>query len=251
MDAYTSFAQVYDNFMDNIPYDEAIHYHHEILKKYNITEGLVAELGCGTGNLTMGLSNLGYDMIGIDNSADMLEIAEEKCRETNLDILYLLQDMCEFELYGTVQACISFCDSINYILMPEDLLQVFRLVNNYLDPQGIFIFDFHTPYYYEEELGDVTFAEDRQDMSLIWDNLYFPDIKINQYLLSIFVQEQEDLYRKYTEEHVQRAYSLEEIKSLLAKANLEFLAAYDEFSTKAPNSKSTRIHVVAREQGKA
>ena len=96
------------------------------------------DLGCGTGTMTEKLADYGYDMIGVDNSEDMLELAMEKRMESGKDILYLLQDMREFELYGTVRAIVSVCDSVNYITEPEELEEVFRLVNNYLDPKGVF-----------------------------------------------------------------------------------------------------------------
>ena len=145
MDAYTSFAQVYDLFMDNVPYDQWCRYITELLREYGIQDGLVLELGCGTGVLTRKLAAKGYDMIGVDYSEDMLEIAMDH-RQEGEDILYLLQDMREFELYGTVRAAVSICDSMNYIVEYQDLVQVMKLVNNYLDPGGIFIFDLNTPY---------------------------------------------------------------------------------------------------------
>ena len=146
MSMYENFARVYDTFMDNVPYEEWSRYLIGLLRREKIEDGLVLELGCGTGSMTQLLSAAGYDMIGVDNSEDMLEIAMEKKTGSGLNILYLLQDMREFELYGTVRAVVSVCDSINYITEEEDLLQVFRLVNNYLDPGGIFIFDMNTVY---------------------------------------------------------------------------------------------------------
>lgn len=132
MDAYTSFAAVYDTFMDNIPYEEWKSYLEELLKEYGVQDGLVLDLGCGTGTMTELLAADGYDMIGVDNSEEMLEIAREKQIKSGHEILYLLQDMREFELYGTVGAVFSICDSLNYITEPEELKQVFRWVNNYL-----------------------------------------------------------------------------------------------------------------------
>lgn len=250
MEAYTSFAQVYDAFMDNIPYEEGCQYLCQLLQQYGIQDGLVAELGCGTGTLTELLSTSGYDMIGIDASPDMLELAQEKKSASGHDILYLLQDMRNFELYGTVRAVISFCDSLNYITEPADLEKVFQLVNNYLDPGGCFIFDFHTPYYYQNILGDTTIAEDRENMSFIWENYYDEETGIHELDLSIFLEESSGLYRKFQEEHFQRGYTLMEIQQLLEEAGLEYVAAYDELSLNAPTSESTRIHVIAREQGK-
>ena len=135
MEAYTTFAGVYDMFMDNIPYEKWVEYLHDIMEEYNIHEGTILELGCGTGNMTELLASKGYDMIGVDNSEDMLELAMEKRLKSGHDILYLLQDMQSFELFGTVKAVISVCDSINYVTDEAELKEVFRLVNNYLDPK--------------------------------------------------------------------------------------------------------------------
>ena len=138
MEAYTDFADVYDTFMDETPYEEWCRFLVQTMEEYEVPKGLVLDLGCGTGTLTEMLSKEGYDMIGVDNSEQMLAIAMEKREASGENILYLLQDMREFELYGTVEAVISVCDSLNYLLEEEDLVQTFKLVNNYLDPKGIF-----------------------------------------------------------------------------------------------------------------
>ena len=244
--------EVYDQFMDNVPYREWADFLQEILQKEGINDGLVLDLGCGTGSMTEELAGRGYDMIGVDNSEDMLEIAMEKRQESGHDILYLLQDMQEFELYGTVRAVVSVCDSVNYVTEKEELEQVFRLVNNYLDPGGIFVFDFNTEYKYREVLGDRTIAENREDSSFIWDNYYYEEEHMNEYELTLFIQEadQKELYHKYQETHFQRAYTLEEIRELLEKSGLRFVAAYEDYTKKAPGKGSERICVVAREQGK-
>ena len=168
MDAYTGFAEVYDTFMDNVPYEEWTEYYAGILKENGIRDGLVLDLGCGTGSMTELLAGLGYDMIGVDNSEEMLEIASEKRATSGHDILYLLQDMREFEIYGTVRAVISACDSVNY-----------------MDPGGLFLFDFNTEYKYRESLGDTTIAENRDECSFIWENFYDPQERINEYDLTI------------------------------------------------------------------
>lgn len=251
MEAYTSFAAVYDTFMDNIPYEEWEKYLKSLLYEYGVREGLVLELGCGTGNMTEILAQSGYDMIGVDNAEEMLEIAIEKRMKSGLDILYLQQDMREFELYGTVKAIVSVCDSVNYILEEEELEEVFRLVNNYLDPGGVFIFDFNTVYKYREILGDQTIAENREECSFIWDNYYYEEERINEYELSLFIREGDyELYRKYQETHFQKAYDLETMKRLITQSGLEYITAYDAFTKEAPTRVSERIYVIARERGK-
>lgn len=275
MEAYSSFAEVYDLFMDNVPYEEWCAYITGLLKEYGIEDGLLLDLGCGTGKLTRLLKRAGFDMIGVDYSGEMLEIARNREYETGIDmdmkpedfeenaaseeaeefgetapILYLLQDMREFELYGTVRAVVSICDSMNYILQDEDLLQVFRLVNNYLDPKGIFIFDLNTLYKYRELLGENTISENREEGSFIWENYFDEESGINEYDLTLFIREREDLYRKYQEIHYQRAYELETIKQLLKEAGMEFVAAYDAFTREPVKQDSERIYIIARECGK-
>lgn len=252
--AYESFASVYDTFMDNVPYKEWGVYLIDLLKEAGVENGLVLDMGCGTGSITEVLYDAGYDMIAIDNSEEMLTIAKDKAEEKGQDILYLIQDMREFELYGTVGAVVSICDSMNYITDPEDLLEVFKLVNNYLDPEGIFIFDLNTLYKYQEILGDQTIAETREDCCFIWDNYYYPEEQINEYELSIFVREQNDqdgnLFRRYQETHYQRAYEMKEVKALLEAAGMKLIAMYDAFTHEPPKPDSERIYVLAQECGK-
>ena len=292
MEAYTSFAYVYDTFMDNVPYGEWARHIREKLCEHGVTDGIVLDLGCGTGTMTERLAEYGYDMIGVDNSEEMLELAMEKKTESGYDILYLLQDMRGFELYGTVRAVVSVCDSVNYITEPDELEEVFRLVNNYLDPKGIFLFDFNTVHKYRDVIGDSTIAEDRGVCSFIWDNRYYEKEQINEYDLTLFIAEDfnpmenayvsertadsedallseegagdlEDtmfseeeggengsLYRRYTETHYQRGYTLAEIQELLERAGLVFIEAYDADTKETPNDMSERICVIARENGK-
>ena len=246
MEAYSKFAQVYDLFMDNIDYEGWADYVTDRLKEYGITDGLVLELGCGTGTMTGLLADRGYDMIGVDNSEEMLAEAMEKRVESGQDILYLLQDMQEFELYGTVRAVVSVCDSLNYITEREELLQVFRLVNNYLDPEGIFLFDMNTVHKYRDLMGDTTIAENREEGSFIWENYFDEASAVNEYDLTLYIREDGATYRRFEEVHYQRAYDLKTIDRLLADAGMELLAAYDAFTKEPVKEDSERIYVVAR-----
>lgn len=290
--SYSAFAYVYDELMDNVPYDAWAEYLIGLLKENGVPEGLVCELGCGTGQMTRRLAAAGYDMIGIDLSEEMLDVAREQeygvyegeddfdeeefagsasdageefsgeadADTTEPSILYLQQDMREFELYGTVSAVVSICDSMNYMTSDEDLLQVFRLVNNYLDKDGVFIFDMNTEYKYKELMGDTTIAENREDVSFIWENLYDAEKRLNEYCLTLFAKvEAEDdeeeneengraaLYEKYEEVHLQRAYPLDEVKRLLAEAGMTFVAAYDVLTHEAPGPECERMYIVAKE----
>ena len=246
MEAYTGFASVYDLFMDNIPYRAWCDYVTSLLKEYGVEDGLVLDLGCGTGKLTRLLAGEGYDMIGVDLSEEMLEVALEHEMEDPKQILYLQQDMREFELYGTVRAIVSICDSMNYLEDYEDLVQVLKLANNYLDPKGVFVFDMNTVYKYREQLGEQTIAENREESSFIWENYFDEASAVNEYDLTLYIREDGETYRRFEEVHYQRAYDLKTIDRLLADAGMELLAAYDAFTKEPVKEDSERIYVVAR-----
>lgn len=260
MDAYTDFAYVYDTFMDETPYEDWCCFLLDMIKREGISKpersedalqsekNLVLDLGCGTGTLTELLAQAGYDMIGVDCSADMLELAMEKRQRSGHEILYLLQDMRQLELYSTVGTVISVCDSLNYLLTEEDLHTVFRLVENYLFPGGIFIFDFNTVYKYAEVIGDTTIAENREECSFIWENYYHAEKQINEYEITVFVKEPGERYRKFTETHYQRGYTVEQMERLVKTAGLDLVTVLDADTHEPVTAQSERVYMVARKK---
>ena len=260
MESYQDFAYVYDEFMDETPYEMWCERIDDLIKTYGVSkpirnakdaleseQNLIVDLGCGTGTLTEMLYQKGYDMVGVDNSDSMLSIAMEKKNQNNSEIMYLLQDMRELELYSTVGTIVSVCDCVNYILDEAELLQVFQRVNNYLYPGGIFIFDFNTEYKYKEVIGDTTIAENRDECSFIWENYYDEETAVNEYDVTIFVKEEDDLFRKFTETHYQKGYTLQKMKELVLKAGMELLVVMDADTEKDVTDESERILIVAKE----
>lgn len=248
MEIYKSLAKVYDLFMEETPYEVWVSYIEEIFRKYELTPKLILELGCGTGNITTLMQNKGYDMIGVDISEDMLVEAKEKAQENSQNILFLNQDMRDFELYGTVDSCICICDSLNYVLEDKEVLQVFKLVNNYLNPNGLFIFDINTEYKFKYELADKTFSATEDNSAYIWENYYYEDDMLNEYYTNIFIKDdKKDIYRRYEEYHYQKAYTKENIIELIERSGLEFLHVYDAFTFNEPKDNSQRLIFVAKE----
>ncbi len=260
---YQDFAEVYDELMDDTPYEGWGERLDGLIRKYGVSKperdvedmlaserNLVVDLGCGTGTLTELMYQKGYDMIGVDVSEPMLNIAMKKKAESGAEILYLLQDMRELELYSTVGTVFSVCDSLNYILEDDELLEVFSLVNNYLYPGGIFIFDFNTEYKYRQVIGNTTIAENREDCSFIWENLYDPEEEINEYDLTVFVREDADRFRRFTETHYQRGYTVEKIRELVERSGMVLIELLDADTGEAVTAESERVYVVAGEHGK-
>lgn len=241
---YSEFAEIYDRLQD-IDYNSFVQYYIKIFKKFGLNPSLVLDLGCGTGNITIPMSKLGYDMIGVDISAEMLDIASRKARDNNCDILFLNQDMTEFELYGTVDAAVCALDGINYITEDGGLDRLFSLMHNYLNPGGIFIFDINTPHKLEDILADNTFVYDEDGAFLVWSSELCED-NICEFYLDFFVENSDGLYRRGCEVQAERIYTDAEIRSCAEQAGLSVIAVYDDRSENPISPDSERIFYILK-----
>ena len=243
MESYRDFARVYDEFMDQTPYDEWLLNILNIFKEYKIDkDAQVLDLGCGTGKMARKLAREGYQVTAVDNSMDMLEIAAS---EEDDHILYVLQDMVSLELPQQVDAAVSICDCMNYILEEEDLKEAFRRVREFLKEDGVFVFDMNSHYKYKEILACNTFAEDRGDASFIWDNFYDEEERINEYQLSLFIQNEQGTYNKYEELHLQKAYEQEEVVSFLYEAGFSSVRVLDAETMDEVKEDTQRLYYIA------
>ena len=221
---YGGFAHLYDALMDDIDYGRWADYYYAVFKRLGCKTRLGLDLGCGTGSMTQELARRGTEMIGVDLSADMLAVANDKARAAGLDILYLNQDMTDFELYGTVDFVVSSLDCMNYITDKNALRRVFKLVNN-------------------------AFVSDGADIFWAWQNEYDKRSKLCDFYLTFFERDGE-LYRRFDEVHTQRAYGEDELVSLLERSGLKVEVVYHDLTFGKPRKTSQRLFFVAREQGK-
>lgn len=224
MEAYQHLAYVYDLFMEHVPYESWASHIVKLLTANQNPNRIVADIGCGTGRLTALLAQAGYDMIGIDASTEMLEVAREQ--EKAAGILYLQQELPDFELYGTVGAIVCTCDTINYLTDEQAVQRFFHWVNNYLEPKGLFWFDFHEPSYYRS-LGDAVLAESRDEAAFIWENSFDEATFLNEYCLTLFTEDAQGHFNRAVEYHAQRGYSKDRIFQWLKEAGLELLSWTD------------------------
>lgn len=209
---------------------------------------LVLDLACGTGNMTFELAKKGYDMIGVDLSQEMLSSALQRGYETctKNSILFLNQDMKGFELYGTVGAVVCCLDSINYLTGKDDLEKCFSCVHNYLDPDGIFIFDVNTPYKFENVYGDNSYILEDEGIYCGWQNSYNRKTGICDFDLTIFEKNADGTYRRSDENQREKQYSLKKLKDTLQKCGFEFLSIHDGFLEKEIFPESERWTITAR-----
>ena len=244
MASYSSFAYIYDSLTYDVEYEKRADYLEEIFKKhFSGKPELVCELGCGTGTMCNILADRGYDMIGIDMSESMLDVAMQKSVGKN--ILYLNQDMREFELYGTVDVIICLLDSFNYITDISDLEKIFALCKNYLNPDGLLIFDVNTKYKFENVLSDNTFTFDTDEIFYVWENNYDEKTKLCDFFLTFFV-ENDGVYERIDEYHVEKCYEDSEIVNVLEKSGFKGILKYADMSFEMPKNDEERVFYLAK-----
>lgn len=242
MSAYTTFASVYDSFMSHIPYEEWAKLIDEYFKNNNIS-GNILELGCGTGRFSFLLEERGYNVVGIDNSPDMIKAAEHNARARHSSCRFTLQDMRVIEQEQKYNAVVSVCDSMNYLREEFDLESVFEGVASVLTKDGIFLFDMKTESFYKS-LGDNVFTDENEMGSYIWKNYYDEATRDNSYELTFFIHKKKNLYIKETEEHIQHVFTEEEVKRCATRAGLKVRAILG-MDLKAPGDfASQRIYYV-------
>lgn len=246
MNEFTALARYYDRFV-GADYEKIIHYVDQQLKKYSPMDALVCDIGCGSGTVTLGLLQLGYDMIGIDGSPDMLmEAMDKKAEIENADrALFLCQQLPEFELYGTVDCIISTLDTINYLTDLADLDRLFYWFRNYLNPNGLLIFDINTLYKYEALLDQHCECYEEEDVMLVWRSQF--DGTFCNHQLSVFTKDH-DVYLRDDEEQQQRYYSIETIVDVLKKYRFTIIAITDDYTDQSQNEKTQRLTFVAKKE---
>lgn len=245
---YSSLAGVYDSLNADFDYSAYARYlDNEIRKNEGVRSSLVLDLACGTGKMTFALRELGYDMTGVDISDDMLAEAREQCIDKNItDILWLCQSMQEFELYGTVDACVCCLDSINYLLKYEDVKRCFSLVHNYLIPDGVFVFDINTPYKFEYTYGDNAYVLEDESSLLAWQNEYNKRTGICKFYLSIFKKNESGSYDRFDEIQKEKCYSVKRILRALTDCGFEIIKVCGSFDSSELNDDDERCYITAR-----
>lgn len=245
---YSSIAGVYDLLNDGIDYGAWADFISETVKKYSgFPVKLMLDLGCGTGKMTFALRERGYDMTGVDISPEMLAEAEEICREKNIgDILWLCQDMTEFELYGTVDAAVCCLDGINHLTGAGQAEKCLSLVHNYLVPNGIFIFDLNTPKKFREVYGQRDYILEDDGVLLAWQNDYNEKTKICDFYITKFSELPDGTYAREDSRQRERCYTERSIKNLLSKTGFELLFISSDFSDRAALPDADRWYVAAR-----
>lgn len=250
MNSYNDFALVYDTLTSNVDYPKRAAYYDRMIAAFGGRKGILLDLACGTGSLSFEFAKMGYDVIGIDGSEEMLSVAVEKKLDGDYrSVILLCQEMQELDLYGTTDATICALDSLNHLTNPADLQETLRRVSLFTSPGGLFLFDVNTPYKHREVLGDNTYFYDEPGVYCVWQNtIVEPDVV--QIDLDLFIETEDGLYQRTAEQFRERAYPDEMLRAMLKQAGLTVIAVYDEDSTNPPRETSERLVYITRKDGK-
>ncbi len=247
---YDLLAPFYDKINKDIDYLQWGDFIEQIIKR-EYKEGrpeLLLDLACGTGRMTLELAGRGYDMTGVDYSPEMLDVARNEAERLGFGgkVLWLCQDMREFELYGTVDVTVCCLDSINHLTSHFDLMQTLSLVHNYLIPDGLFIFDVNGKHKFETAYSDRSYVMEEDDSVCVWQNYYNSKNGICDFYISLFERRKDGCYIRYDETQREKMYTLRSLKSALIKSGFEFIGAYSDFEFKTASDSDDRIYIVAR-----
>ncbi len=245
--SYSSFAAVYDDLTVNVDYKKRAEYIRSILLDFNIKDGLLLDLACGTGSLSVEFSKMGYEVIATDASAEMLMEAQNKAYEQEQSIMFLCQKMQQTDLYGTVGAIVCALDSINHLESTDELNQTFKVLKNFIDDKGIMVFDVNTLYKHQKVLGNNTFVYDEKNVYCVWQNRLLKDERTVNINLDFFVKNG-SCYERFNENFCETAFSDEEITSAAENNGFKVLKRYKDLSCGGPEEDTERVYYVLRRE---
>lgn len=250
MSQYNSFAWYYDSLTKNVDYQLIANRLDQLVERFGGQKGVLLELGCGTGSVCELMTQKNYDVIGIDTSEDMLNMAMDKKFESGSDIQYLRQDMTEIDMYGDIDVTISVLDCINHLPDKNAVQKTFNGVSRFASNNGLFIFDVNTIYKHREVLADNAFVYDLDGLFCSWQNEYNPEDDSVEIFLDFFEEQENGLYERYEENFKEIALSEKDIEEMLAKSGFEVLGKYNDYTYEPINNKTERIVYVAKKISK-
>ena len=242
MTQYQDFAYIYDKLMhQDVDYDAWCDYIENMFDLHGVSPDTLCELACGTGNMTARLSSRGYNMTGVDISSDMLRVADAKTK----DVSYICSDMSKLKLDDKYDAFLCMIDGLNYVITPKSVINTFKTVKEHLNENGLFMFDISSQYKLKEIIGNETFIHSEYDVFYSWENKFIEKYNLSDMLLNFFVRE-DDMYTRFEERHLQRGWTIPEMKTMLKKAGFREINVYNELTFDAPSDTTERLVFVCK-----
>ncbi len=245
--SYDVFSGFYDRLTDNVEYEKRADYFCRLLSLCDIQGGILLDLGCGTGSMSVKMAEKGFDVIGVDSSVGMLGVAQQKAYETGRQILLLNQPMQDIDLYGTVDCAICVIDGINHLNDSDEVRQTFEKVSLFMNKGGAFAFDVNTIYKHRNVLADNAFIYDFDDLFCAWQNNYNSADNSVDIMLDFF-EEEDGVYYRSSENFSEQAYELNDISLWLSDAGFDIIGIYDDLTTDPVKPDSERAVFLAKKK---
>ncbi len=245
--SYDDFSRFYDLLTDNVEYEKRADYFCRLLSMCGITDGILLDLGCGTGSMSLAMAERGFDVIGIDSSVGMLNAAQQKMFESGKQMLLLNQTMEDLDLYGTIDCAICVLDGINHLSCADAVKAAFSKVSLFMNKGGAFAFDVNTLYKHRNVLADNVFVYEPDGVYCVWQNSFDESDSSVEITLDFF-EEEDGVYYRSGESFVERAYELSEIKLWLEEAGFEVAGIYDDLTLDAVRDDSERAVFLAKKK---
>ena len=245
--SYDDFSCYYDLLTDNVEYKKRAEYFCRLLSMCGINGGILLDLGCGTGGMSFEMADRGFDVIGVDSSVGMLNVAQQKMFEREKRILLLNQNMQEIDLYGTVDCAICVLDGINHLENIDEVKKTFEKVSLFMNKGGVFAFDVNTIHKHKNILADNAFVYEPEGVFCVWQNSYNPEDNSVDISLDFF-EEEDGVYYRSSENFSEQAYELDEIKLRLEESGFEVVGIYDDMTTEEVKPESERAIFLAKKK---
>lgn len=245
MPAYEAFAELYDALMDDVDYDAWADYYLELIGRMGASPGSICDCACGTGAMSVRFAARGLKVTGVDLSGDMLRLAQEKARAFGVRAMFVRQDMCRLALPRPVDALVCACDGVNYLLDDDRLSAFFDRARVSLRPGGVLAFDISSAWKLRHTLGNSFYGEDREDVTYLWSNRLDERARTVTMDLTFFVREADGRYRRFDEQHVQKAHDPDRLLELMKAHGFVRGCAFGDRRFEPPEREEPRIHFAA------
>lgn len=238
---FTQISPHYDDLMAGVPYGLWVEYVQALLKHVGFDGHNVLDAACGTGNVSELLAARGYEVVGVDISAGMIEAAKAKSGRVE----YHVQDLAELDLGRQFDFAISLFDSLNYIIDVEHLAKAMIRVGEHVVEGGYFIFDVNTIYALAHHFFDQANLAPGRYPHYIWSSEYDHATRLCTVTMTFEVLENGET-RQFKEVHTQRGHSLEELQQMLIDAGFEVVDIFHAYRFRKPTRRSDRVFFVAK-----
>lgn len=221
---YEGISCFYDRMTEDIQYDRVARFVDRAVRRSPAYKAyrkrgetpILLDAACGTGSILARLHDKGYDCIGLDVSGDMLDRARENVPYE--DVLWICQDMCRMDLFGSVTGICCMTDGVNHVTSAKALSRFFALSHNFLDPGGVLVFDVLKEEHFTAHGERMECFADYETVSCFWTGRYNPKTRRCTYDISCFLQLEDGLYERADDRVTEQVWTEAELNEMLRGA---------------------------------